>query len=830
MLKNRLPHLSEASFVPVCVLTASCVSGSVSLAYEIVWVKLLATVFGSSVTAAAAVTSLYMGGLAIGSLLYDRLISTRVTARHTVYAVLQFCTGAAAFVSFFLFFLLLNPASSRALPFTPAVYAIAAFCVFLPVVFTGALFPCAADILTRHGQPSSHRYLALLYASETGGGVAGVVITAWILLGTAGIRMSVLICVSVNVLLGCAFLFLRPGSDPPPKTTAPSAAWRGILNPLVFAFAQGTAVFIYEIAWIRILSLYVYSNIYGFAVILSGFLTGIIAGSLCASLLLTPDNHMKLFRASQILLALTASLFVPALRYVHTATRSLENPGIMIAASAVLTAVPLFFSGMAFASLLAHVQKKCAPSGTAGSGAVYGFNTAGAITGSCVAAFLLIPCAGAAYAVGFGALINLGLFAAVFRKRRFIRTTVSAAAGSFIVISVLFGSSRLVPPAVEDILDNGGTLLFSRETRGGTVTVARASRPENLKVCFVDNNSVICNIYDNLKTVGLLGHIPFLIKPQASRCMIVGFGTGVTARSVLSHPVDRAVCAEICEGVIECAPLFKELNTGVLNDPRLDLRIDDGRHVIMTSELPFDAVICDPVHPKLGSNSLYTKEFYILCRKKLTEDGVFIQYIPFHFLDSGTFRTLLRTFHSVYPNCSFWFGASHGILAGINGSARPCLDSLSALFIAEDIQKDLKLSGITNRETLIGAFVCGGDTVGSIAGKGPLNSDYFPCVEVSGITRGWKLQAENMRIIARHAEPADAFFRITDPALSASAANYARSVYYKISARAFQIGEDFASALRYLSTARSLNPLDAEIGVFGYEIERGEDWSDGVME
>lgn len=811
--------------IPGIILTASFLSGNASLAYEIVWVRLLSSVTGSSVIAIAAVTSLYMGGLAAGSFIFDRLLSRRNTRPYVLYSVLQFCTGIVSSVCFFVFLMISDPASPYAVSGISLLYLLSALCVILPVICIGTLFPAAADIITAGQGNSSHKTLALLYASETGGGAAGAMITAFILIGTVSIQSVVVICASVHIVIGAVLAARKSLTRAAHAETETPVPYSSIAFPLMLAFTHGIAIFMYEMAWSRILSLYVLSNTRGFAVILTGFLTGIIAGSFCASLLLTRINPIRLFWVSQILLAAAASLFLPAVRILYTFNEYIQQTaagieGGMIVVAAAVTSVPLFFSGMAFASLLAYVQKKCSPSGYTGAGAVCGFNTAGAITGTLITGFLCIPLIGASLSIACAAMINLFLGAVSSRERGPVRAVIISAAGSLILISALFGAYRLIPPAAERMLRNGGKILFQKETRGGTVTVAEAARPKNLKVCFVDNNSVICNIYDNLKTVGLLGHLPFLLNPQTSRCMIVGFGTGVTARSVLSHPVREAVCAEICSGVIECAPLFRELNSGVLSDSRLDLRIDDGRHVLLTAEHMFDAVICDPVHPKLGSNSLYTEQFYLLCRKKLAPQGVFIQYIPFHNLTEHTFRTLLRTFHSVFPNCSFWFGASHGILAGIRDNGKPCLSSVKNLFNSSRVRKDLNMSGITTVQTFTGAFVCGGETIAHAAGEGGLNSDYLPVVESQNSTDSWKLQVNNIRFMSRYTESAGSFFRITDTELKNAAEHTARSVYYKMCARAFQIEEDFSSALRYLDTAGSLNPGDTEIKVFRFEIER----------
>jgi spermidine synthase len=169
-----------------------------------------------------------------------------------------------------------------------------------------------------------------------------------------------------------------------------------------------------------------------------------------------------------------------------------------------------------------------------------------------------------------------------------------------------------------------------------------------------------------LKVVRLLGHLPFFVNPDADTVLVVGFGIGITSSAVAEHDVTSIDCVEICPGVKTAAKFFSRFNKNVFNDPRVKFISDDGRHYVLLTNKKYDIISCDPTHPTLGCNNLYTKEYFVSCKRLLNPGGVICQYLPLHKLSLPEFRTLIRTFSSVFPHTSVWLAHSHGILLGHN--------------------------------------------------------------------------------------------------------------------------------------------------------------------
>ncbi len=804
--QNRIRSIKR-----IAVFSAVFLSGSASLAYELIFVRLALLVYGSSVMAVSIVTACFLGGLGIGAFLYSRYIPGRSISPAKLYGILQSAICLSSILSFFTLTLF----GIRTAGFF-SDYIVAVFCITVPPILMGAAFPAAVSLLRdRTGHVSQH-HLVFIYTVETAGGIAGILLSAFLLIGSIGVRGTFLSASGVNAFIGILFLLLRTGKESRRETGRQTPPLSFHIS--LIAYLSGFAALCYEIVWARTLSLYLYNNIYGFAIVLSGFLSGITIGSVCAFLSARKTKSLNSFWISQLLLAVTASLFIPGIRlsYIMMKMTGFTTAG-MITAGFFSSALPVVFSGFAFSSLLRYANESDEDSDRS-AGYVYAFNTAGGVTGSLAAGLFLIPLIGSTATILCAACINTAVAVKGARLSGFSKSPVLLSVLAVCVLIGISGSYKAVPPAVEDILSDGGTLLFRKETGGGTVTVAKASRPENLKVCFVDQNSVISNLYDNLKTVALLGHLSFALKEDVQNCFVIGFGTGVTVRSILSHPVKHVLCAEICSGVLECEKYFSELNTGVLEDRRLSIEINDGRRLLRTLENRIDAIICDPVHPRLGSSNLYTRDFYTLCRNRLSENGVLLQYLPFHDMPPETFDSVLRTFTEVFPNSSLWLGASHGILAGIAGDTPPDFSDVEQLFEDPNVRADLKKSLIPDIRTLAGCFICSGKELKAFSRNAAVNTDLFPSVEFSGVGPADWTEEENMMRISPAAVKMSDYFSSVPAASADSLSRVPRSVYHKLRGRALQRAGLPEQALEQLELAEQFNPDDIEIRIFRYEI------------
>ena len=132
---------------------------------------------------------------------------------------------------------------------------------------------------------------------------------------------------------------------------------------------------------------------------------------------------------------------------------------------------------------------------------------------------------------------------------------------------------------------------------------------------------------------------------------MLGLASGITAGEVLHYPVERLDIIEISDQVVSASNFFAPWNNQVLSNPKTELIIQDGRAHLELTERTYDVIIAEPSNPWMaGLASLFTKDFFLLARKGLNEDGIFIQFFHSYQMDWYTFALVGRTFSQVFPN------------------------------------------------------------------------------------------------------------------------------------------------------------------------------------
>lgn len=154
----------------------------------------------------------------------------------------------------------------------------------------------------------------------------------------------------------------------------------------------------------------------------------------------------------------------------------------------------------------------------------------------------------------------------------------------------------------------------------------------------------------------LQAHLPMLLHPDPKRVLVVGLGFGVTPGSCASYKgVDQVDCVEIFDGAVRAAPLFKDWNRDVVNQPKIHLVSGDGRYFLRHASAPYDVIASNLTGSDLpGSATCYTKEFFELAKSHLAPGGLFLAhaYGPDRYV---TVKTLM----SVFPHM-LAFQAYHG--------------------------------------------------------------------------------------------------------------------------------------------------------------------------
>jgi spermidine synthase len=182
----------------------------------------------------------------------------------------------------------------------------------------------------------------------------------------------------------------------------------------------------------------------------------------------------------------------------------------------------------------------------------------------------------------------------------------------------------------------------------------------------------------------MLGHLTTLTAANPRSVLVIGCGAGVTAGAVSLDPrVERETIVEIEPVVPRAASeYFGTENFDVIRNPKVQVRIDDGRHYLLTTNERFDAITADPLDPWVkGAANLYTKEFFDVAKQRLNPGGVITMYVQLFETNTAAVKSLVATFFEAFPDATMWGNTVQGkgydmVLLGQTGPMRIDLDDI----------------------------------------------------------------------------------------------------------------------------------------------------------
>jgi spermidine synthase len=223
-----------------------------------------------------------------------------------------------------------------------------------------------------------------------------------------------------------------------------------------------------------------------------------------------------------------------------------------------------------------------------------------------------------------------------------------------------------------------------------------------------------------------LGHLPLLLHPAPREALVVGLGGGATAGAMSLHPGVRVRVVELSEGVRRAAALFSHVNYDVLGRPNVTLRVDDGRNFLQLSGERFHVITADIIQPHhAGAGNLYSREYFTLVRRALTEDGLTLQWIGHR--SSAQYRLIMRTFLDVFPDATLWCDGEFMVGARHPLRLRPA--ALRSRIEAPEMRAALREIGLPDFDTLAGWYTAGAAEMRRFVGEGPVLTDDRPRVE-----------------------------------------------------------------------------------------------------
>ncbi|MGH9457439.1 MAG: fused MFS/spermidine synthase [Thermoanaerobaculia bacterium] len=776
------------------ILAVFVVSGISALLYQVAWLKYLGFVFGNTVHAAATLIAIFLAGLGIGGYLFGRFLH-RVPPL-VLYAVLEAAIGAIGALSPNAF-VLLDHAYVAAYPVVGdaplllTLFRIAAASLFLlpPTILMGGTLPVLVRYFSGE-RLATGRAVASLYAANTFGATAGVALSGFWLIPAFGLTATIVIAVALNFILAAfstiASWRLREAARP--QVPEPEPLRRGrlfALGALAASFLMGLSSIADEIFWSRILVLHLGSSVYAYALMLFCFLVGIALGS---ALVYRAIDRARLGRllgllelALAVALALQIHYFARFPDVLEMLARALSPEGaggtlaVLLLATLSALVVPTALMGATFPVVVKIYSLAAERSETRSVGAVYLANTIGSIAGSLLAGFVLIRLVGSQNGLFLMAAINLVLgFWFLWEGRERSRAVLGAAAAAVVLVVAAAALARpdQVILAAGIFADRDAPVLLFREDVSATVTLRRLG-PDNLSL-ELNGVNVAGTAPDLIGTQKLQGHLPLMLHPDPKKVLHIGFGSGGTAYAVSRHPVEEIVIAEISPEVLEVSDkALRSVNHGVLEDPRVRVEINDGRNFVLAAPETFDVILSDSIHPRYaGNGSLYTKDYFALCRRKLAPGGVISMWLPMYSLTEENFLMILRAFRDVFPNATLWYvpnvANSFTIVIGRLEEGPIPFDRLQARMTGE-VEGELREIGLPNAYAVASTLLIGPRGLARMTAVVEPHVDDLPAVEYeSGRLLDRNLSwLRNFVLLARSMTPlAPAFTGVADrPAL-----------------------------------------------------------------
>ena len=730
-LSGEISSASRRNAAAAIVIIAT-LSGFAGLGYEIVWARLFAVALGHEIVAVLGVVTALFAGLALGSLVAGSWIShSRTPARW--YAVLELVIGLWALAA-----IPLLPAVADAVPVllpldsSPAWQWTVAFALpfvlLLPATAAmGGTLP-ALDAMLAPLLPNG-RSISHVYAANTFGAVVGTLATTFLLIRFAGLSATLGICASVNFACAIATWRWMPrqsvstaAAAPTPTRSAPVRASAALAQ----LFITGLLGIGYEVLTIRVVSQVLENTIYTFAILLAVYLLGTAIGAsiqrrlaawlsrdvLTASIALTTSaccvTGIVVLGYSEAILAFARDHLPPDMA---------GRLGAEFILAVLVFLPPTIAMGALFTQLAQHVHNR---EGSLGRGLAV--NTLGAALAPILFGPIILPSVGAKTGL---AIIAAGYLLALPHLR--LRTLAFAvpfiAAIAFIVQSPL--SLRFVKVAP------GGSVIWHRDGVMAAVSVIQdPSGARHLQV----NNHFRMGGDASIRSDYREAHIPLLLHANPKRALFLGLGTGTTLSAAAEHPDLVVDGVELVPEVVESFPLFSRSAPNVGASERLRIHVSDARRFARTVRDRYDVVVADLYHPSIdGAGSLYTREHFAAIKARLTDDGLFCQWLPLYQLDLPTLQIIVRTFLDVFPDATAYLAqfSTETPLIGLVGGVKKTryrADWLTERLRDRTLAADLAALDLKNNLSLFGLYLADASDLGRFAGNAPINNDDHPVV------------------------------------------------------------------------------------------------------
>lgn len=623
-----------------------CLSGASGLIYQVVWSRLLLLIFGNTTHSTTTIISVFMAGLAAGSLVFGA-IADKNKKLILLWGSIEILIGISA-----IFMLITLPFISQIYN-THSIflkYVITAVLIFPATFFMGGTLPILIKLFARGKNPSQE--VSTLYFVNTLGAFVGTILSAFVLIEILGLNLTAFLATLINILIGTlAVTFFKnkkiistkakPNKSKNFTTTISKSLL--ILILLVF-FLSGAISMSYEIVWTRLLLTSTGTYTYAFATILATILIGVALGSFTSKILFKAQkNPVILFALTEVGIGIFATLSIISL--------SLNIP-LGLYPRLILVLLPASLLSGATFPIISGLFNNPHNFGK-NLGGTYAANTTGSIIGPLITGFILIPSIGTTKTTLILSSANIlagSTILLLFYKKLTKSALFISIIPTFIIFLYINKPQAFIEKGLKEKISfyqekNWSFKYLEDETASILAFSGQSNSPD-------EKGLIIDGVQTTTLTIQtkLLAHLPLLIHRNPKDMLIIAFGMGTTYRSALIHNIN-VDAIELVPSVPKVFSMFFKDAEKVLTNPKGNIIINDGRNYTKLTSKKYDVIVVDPPPPinAAGTTVLYSKEFYEDSTRILKEEGILVQWF-WYGTHEEDFKMLFSAMRSVFPH------------------------------------------------------------------------------------------------------------------------------------------------------------------------------------
>lgn len=694
------PVHAEHPNLSVILCVVFFLSGAAAVMFETLWFRLAGLTFGNSVWAGALVLSSFMAGLALGNGLAAYL-GHRIRFPIRFYAFIEIAVAVSGIGLVLIFPLLTGWLAPLFRVFfhnpwilNPLRLLISFLLMLIPATAMGMTLPLLVKALYSH-TPNYGRVLGKLYGWNTLGAVVGALIPEALFIGMFGIRGTGFCAGLLNLLAAAGALHLSKGAAPAAVELQPSAASnpavrsssRRAFRHLSAGFLSGGILLALEVIWFRFLNLYLNAEALVFAIMLSVVLAGIGLGGMLASMWfrLRPRADHRI--SALALLSGTLCICLYWLFEYLPGLTAHESPMQWIVLPVALMFPVCLLSGVLFTLIGEAVYRELGGS-LKTTGLLTMANTTGAMIGSALAGFVLLPQLGMekSFLVLASTYCGVALFALETEAfagvdKRIYLNGLAAAAFLLSVALFPFGSMKDHFLAVAQRYGPKGPgewqSLAVREglTETSQYWERRAYGTPLWITLFTNNHEMSGTRVLSRRYMKYYVYWPVAVHPNPTDALLICFGVGCTAKALTDSPGFKTIdVVDISRDILKNSEIiYPDRKNNPLYDPRVNIFIEDGRFFLLTTERRYDLITGEPPPPRLaGVVNLYSQEYFQLVYDRLKEGGICTYWLPVRHLGVEGTTAVLKAFSNVFDDCSVWNGTpANWMMVGTRNATGP---------------------------------------------------------------------------------------------------------------------------------------------------------------